>query len=224
MTRTQRLILGGLGTAVLLVFVCVACLGLTLASRPQQPSSALADVIEITATPQPTLIPTTTSLPTSTPTATPTPTPTETPSPTSTSVPKYSAAESAYMDAALIIMTPYFKASGQVGDLLREPSDDPALLVSDSWKTELATYMAILKVQGEKFRKLQPPPRFVQFHKDAVDGTNHMDKAIDLTAVAIDKLDSDKLTQANNELGLAGQSFDRATNEGWAIFESAPAQ
>ncbi len=115
-------------------------------------------------------------------------------------------------------MTPYFSANDRIGQLLGQVSDDPLLLMDDNWKINLAANMAIVKLQGQQFRKLQPPARFSEFHKETVNATNHMDKAIDLLAAGINNLDSNKLDQANHELDLATQSVDQAVKLGSAIW------
>jgi hypothetical protein len=97
-----------------------------------------------------------------------------------------------------------------MGRLLSETADNPLLMVTDDWKLELTVHMAVVKVQGERFRVLQPPPRLAEFHRQTVDATKHMDSAIDLLGAGIDDLDNNKIAAANKEISLATQSLNRA--------------
>lgn len=220
MTRNQYLILAGLVVLVCMVFSCLGISAFALLTTPN------AERVANIPPPRPsdTAIPALTSAPTRIPSATPRPTelPTLTQVPTLTKTPSlFTTDEKQYMADAADILEPYFESVTEIGTLLTRASKSIALIRNEDWRISMAFDMAIVKVQGEAYRKLVPPTRFSSLHSDVMNATKRMDKALDLIASGIDNLDVSKINQANQEITAANKLIESATAKGMSMLTPA---
>jgi len=138
------------------------------------------------------------------PTSTASPVPTYTPQPTIIPV-------STYRAEMLTLLLQYVEAQEATAALNHQGSADPTLLFDDQWKVDIALSLGQSLIIGSEIRALKPPQEFEETHGYLVKATEHYDAFVYLYSTGIDTLDASLIAQSAEELGLAADWMDRAT-------------
>lgn len=88
--------------------------------------------------------------------------------------------------------------------------EDPQIL-DDYWRMEVAIQTSMMRLLYEEIKEIEPPSSLSSFHAKYVESLYHYDKSCDLLVQGIDELDLDLIDEAGEEMEIATQFMEEAT-------------
>lgn len=145
------------------------------------------------------------------PTYTPYPTYTPVSAPTATvsPAPTVSSEHTNYALAVAKLCEEYVDALEQIRLLLLRAADDPDLLFTEDWLTEIGFHILEIGTLGVATRELEPPALFVDPHADLVEATEHFDQSMRLLIEWLDNHEVAKLEASAREMQMAQECLER---------------
>lgn len=104
-------------------------------------------------------------------------------------------------------------ALSTLGDAFTRAGRDATLLLNDAWKIEVALAVAVLQVNYEDARKLNPPANLRKFHNLMVEGLSYCDLAGDQLLKGVDNVDADALEDGVGLIQLCTGMLERASTD-----------
>lgn len=190
-------------TAVVCGALLIGCLSCLVIGSLAPDESAVPIPVD---TPAPVVTPTGAS------TASPTPRPTRTPHPTYTPIPPGDNT-SQYREEMYSLLVRYVEAQETAAELNRQAGHDLLLLRDASWLADIGFAFGQALAIGEKIRELEPeaPPAYREAHSCLVKSTEYYDAFVSLYTQGATDLDASLIAQAAEELGLAAEWMNKAT-------------
>lgn len=137
--------------------------------------------------------------------------------------PSMSSEEAAYAARLAEILGAYSEATTLLGEKTTAAGENPLLMLDEDWTIQIATAMAMIRVQGDELRKLVPPARFKSMHADLLLAADHFDKATKLLAEGIDNRDAKKIEQAGAQMISGNEDLHQANAKMQAPASGQPA-
>jgi endonuclease/exonuclease/phosphatase family metal-dependent hydrolase len=130
----------------------------------------------------------------------------------------FTAEEQTYIDFMADLSTMYADALVLLSNEFTAAGEDPSVIMSDSWTTNVATAMSTIKSLNQQIRKTDAPSRFALVDIEMNTVASQYDQAIDLLFEGISNLDVNKFVEAQpfmlegaNALTRASTALTRAT-------------
>lgn len=208
---------------VLIAGCCILSLGIGGIGSLLESAGALPTPTP-TQAPTHTPLPTETSLPTNTPAPTNTPQPsntpeptntrepTSTPPPTNTTQPTAEPQASTYQKEMIQISEDYITALNWTSELASEASEDPMLMYDDTWRTEMASALVMLRDCNSRVRQLDPPPAYQASYEHLLDAADHFDAAVTYMVDGIDEMDPDLIAKSSEHMSEGADCMGLATD------------
>jgi len=117
-----------------------------------------------------------------------------------------------YFAEATALVQSYESSFSDLEQLTDAALENPFLVLSKNWRSEVTDCLAIWKSNGERVRELEPPSQFQENHQYLVEASQHFDQAADLATQGIENLDSATIREAVTE-GMLGYDAITRYNE-----------
>jgi len=108
-------------------------------------------------------------------------------------------------------LVPCHGALDGVDSLVGKLDDDPLLMASKKWRSEMIEHLAEVIACGSKIRRLKRLSNVNDTHEDCLAATEHYDRAVRLVVEAMTGFDRTKLHQAARERWLGEGHANRAS-------------
>lgn len=116
-----------------------------------------------------------------------------------------------YIANIVSISDSYVSAFNQIAILFDLVESNPSIVLTDSWRTQVALQLALIKIAGDNVRSLQVPAVMQPVHKTLLTGVGHYDAATVLVAEGIAEFDIQKLEQADQQMSAGNAAVNAAS-------------
>ena len=116
-----------------------------------------------------------------------------------------------YIANIVSISDSYVSAFNQIAILFDLVESNPSIVLTDSWRTQVALQLALIKIAGDNVRSLQVPAVMQPVHNTLLVGVGHYDTATVLVAEGIDEFDIQKLEQADQQMSAGNDAINAAS-------------